>query len=88
MTDNLQVESIFLYPKENAKAHKTDLFELIHDEVSPVPILRRGLKFTLAIRFANRRLDETNDQIRLLFNFGTPKSNISYLLIFKKQKIF
>ncbi|KAJ3662928.1 hypothetical protein Zmor_007242 [Zophobas morio] len=71
MGENLQVELVYFYPKENSKPHKTDKFELIYDEENPVPILRRGLKFTVAIRFKNDRfVNLEKDQIRLFFNFG------------------
>lgn len=66
----LEVETLYLYPKENAVSHKTDKYELVHDEESPIAILRRGLSFTMAIRFTNRAFDKTKDYVRLLFNYG------------------
>lgn len=66
----LEIESLYLYPVENAKKHKTDKFELIHDEENPIPILRRGIKFTAAIRFKNRGYNVKEDQIRLVFEYG------------------
>lgn len=73
---SLQVESLYLYPLENAKQHKTERFELVHDEENPVAVLRRGISFTIAVRFANREYDDTKDSIKFIFNFGKPFSNI------------
>ncbi|RZC42409.1 hemocyte protein-glutamine gamma-glutamyltransferase [Asbolus verrucosus] len=70
MTESLSVELVYFYPRENAKPHKTDKFELIYDKEKPIPILRRGLKFTIAIRFVGRTFDEKKDFLRLIFNFG------------------
>lgn len=69
MSENLQVELIHLYPVENAGAHKTDKFELVHDE-DPTPVLRRGLKFSMVLRFMERGYDKNRDVIRLIFSFG------------------
>lgn len=66
MSDN--VELVYFYPRENAKQHKTDKFEIVYDE-DPIPVLRRGQKFTVAIRFKNP-YDSDRDQVRLFFNFG------------------
>lgn len=68
--ENLQVELIHLYPKENSVPHKTDKFEMVQDEMEPVPIFRRGLKFTLAVNFSGRGYNEEHDVIRLAFSFG------------------
>lgn len=81
--DSLNVELLYLYPKENGKKHKTDKFELIHDEDNPIPILRRGIKFTLAIRFKSRGFNANYDQIRLIFEFG----NINSYLVVNLRKI-
>jgi transglutaminase 1 len=70
MSENLQVELVYFYPKENSKPHKTDKFELIYDEQNPIPILRRGLKFTIAVRFKAKTYDPQKDRVRLIFNFG------------------
>ncbi|XP_018323650.1 hemocyte protein-glutamine gamma-glutamyltransferase-like [Agrilus planipennis] len=67
---SLTVEQIYLYPLENARNHHTDTYELVHDEENPIPVLRRGQKFTLALRFSDRAYDKTKDIIRLIFSFG------------------
>lgn len=69
MGENLEVESVYLYPLENSKRHKTEKYEVIHDE-NPIPILRRGERFTLAIRFMNRPFRKDLDLVKLIFNYG------------------
>lgn len=66
----LEIESVYFYPKENSKTHKTDKYEMVHDEENPVAIFRRGMQFTIAIRFANRGFDKNKDLVRLLFDYG------------------
>ncbi|KAK9887114.1 hypothetical protein WA026_020561 [Henosepilachna vigintioctopunctata] len=46
------------------------MFDMVNDSELPTPIFRRGMKFTLAIRFVNGRFREGEDKIRLMFNFG------------------
>ncbi|XP_076766977.1 hemocyte protein-glutamine gamma-glutamyltransferase [Xylocopa sonorina] len=69
----LTVESVFLYAKENAKAHHTINYELVHLE-PPTAVLRRGQSFIVALRFNRDYVDET-DIVRLLFSFG-PNPNV------------
>lgn len=76
---NLRVESLYLYPLENAKQHKTERFELVHDEENPVPILRRGISFTIAVRFAERGYDASKDIIKFIFNFGIFSIQYAYI---------
>lgn len=72
--ENLKVEIAYLYPKENAKIHKTIKYEMVHDEDLPVPVLRRGLKFTMSIRFVGRNFEGDKDDLKIIFNFG-PRPN-------------
>lgn len=67
---SLRIESLYLYPLENAKQHKTERFELVHDNENPVPILRRGISFTMAVRFVDRAYDASKDSVKFIFNFG------------------
>ncbi|KZC05406.1 PREDICTED: hemocyte protein-glutamine gamma-glutamyltransferase-like [Dufourea novaeangliae] len=69
----LVVEAVYLYEKENAKAHRTFNYELVHLD-PPTPVLRRGQAFNVAVRFNREYVDET-DIVRLLFSFG-PNPNI------------
>lgn len=69
MSDPLEIDLAYFYPKDNAVRHHTDKFELIHDEI-PVPILRRGQKFTIAVRFKERNFDENLDLVRFVFSYG------------------
>lgn len=66
----LKVDTVYLYPNENAKQHKTDKYELVHDEENPIAIFRRGLQFTVAVRFSNRGFTKSKDIVRLLFDYG------------------
>lgn len=68
--ENLIVDLIYLYPKENAEIHKTINYEIVHNEDQPVPVLRRGQKFTMALNFSGRDYDDTKDIIRIIFGFG------------------
>ncbi|XP_017784888.1 PREDICTED: hemocyte protein-glutamine gamma-glutamyltransferase-like [Nicrophorus vespilloides] len=70
MPENLDIELVYLYPKENSTSHKTDKFELVHDEENPIAIFRRGLKFTMAIRFSGRNFEDDMDVVKLIFSFG------------------
>lgn len=61
---------IYLYPEENSEPHRTNKYELVHDEEKPIAVLRRGMKFTIAVRFMNRDFDENRDEAEILFNYG------------------
>ncbi|XP_029165902.1 hemocyte protein-glutamine gamma-glutamyltransferase-like [Nylanderia fulva] len=69
----LVVETVYLYEKENAEAHRTFNFEMVHQDPA-TPVLRRGQPFNLALRFNREYVDET-DIVRLLFSFG-PNPNV------------
>lgn len=69
----LIVEAVHLYEKENAEAHRTFNFELVHQQPA-IPVLRRGQAFHMALRFNREYVDET-DIVRLLFSFG-PNPNV------------
>ncbi|XP_012266223.1 hemocyte protein-glutamine gamma-glutamyltransferase-like [Athalia rosae] len=72
-SESLVVKGIFLYEQDNATAHRTCKYELVHMD-PPTPVLRRGQPFNLAIRFDRSYVDET-DIVRMLFSFG-PNSNV------------
>lgn len=69
----LIVEAVYLYEKENAEAHRTFNFEVVHQDPA-IPVLRRGQTFQMALRFNREYVDET-DIVRLLFSFG-PNPNV------------
>lgn len=69
MAQNLQVDLVDFNIIKNATAHRTDKYDLIHAN-NPVPVLRRGQKFSMSIKFKQRAFDKSNDSIRLIFNFG------------------
>lgn len=62
-----------MYEKENAEAHHTFNFEIVHQDPA-IPVLRRGQSFNVALRFNREYMDDT-DIVRLLFNFG-PNPNV------------
>ena len=68
--DVLHVENIFPYPSENAKVHHTENFEIVHDDLAQIAILRRGFKFTMSVRFTNGNFRQGEDILKLVFNFG------------------
>lgn len=65
----LEVESVYLYPMENAGPHHSDKCELVHSEPR-IAVLRRGQSFSAAIRFVNRDYDHAVDQVRIIFSLG------------------
>lgn len=65
----LEVETVHMYPLENAKEHHTDRFEVVHKK-DPIPILRRGQTFFVAVRFKDRGYRDDYDNVRLVFSFG------------------
>lgn len=71
--DPLEVVAVHMYEKENAEAHHTFNFEMVHQEPA-IPILRRGQVFNVALRF-NREYVDATDIVRLLFSFG-PSPNV------------
>lgn len=66
----LTVELMEFYPRDNAKEHHTDMYELVSDAQTPTPVLRRGQNFFFAIRF-DRSFEQQRDFVRVNFNFGT-----------------
>ena len=65
----VDVERIFLYPKENAKNHHTEKYELVTDQDTAV--VRRAAKFNLAIKTGYRAIDlDEQDNVNLIFDFG------------------
>lgn len=67
----LQTEMVYMYPEENSEPHHTNLYELVHDEQKPVAVLRRGQKFTMALRFFERDFNEEEDEVEVVFEYGT-----------------
>lgn len=63
------------YPRENAKEHHTDMFELVSDSPGSTPVLRRGQNFFFAIRF-DRAFEQARDFVRVNFVFG-PKPSVT-----------
>lgn len=65
----LTVELTEFYPRDNAKEHHTDMYELVSDAHTPTPVLRRGQNFFFAIRF-DRSFEQQRDLVRVNFAFG------------------
>lgn len=70
MTDNLEVEALYFYPVENAKRHHTENYEVVYNQEFITPVLRRGQKFNIAIRFSGRQYSNGIDKVSVIFNFG------------------
>ena len=74
----IEVDQLFLYPKENASNHKTAKYELVMEQQTSV--LRRGAPFFIAIKSKSRPIDVGGkDVVNIIFEFG--KSNINQRLI-------
>jgi hypothetical protein len=66
----LSIDKLNFYVKDNAKDHQTIRYELVHRQPETL-IIRRGSKFSFAIRFLyGGQFDSTKDQLKLYFNFG------------------
>nr|Q05187.1 RecName: Full=Hemocyte protein-glutamine gamma-glutamyltransferase; AltName: Full=Hemocyte transglutaminase; Short=TGase [Tachypleus tridentatus]BAA02134.1 transglutaminase [Tachypleus tridentatus] len=65
---SLQVESVELYTRDNAREHNTFMYDLV-DGTKPVLILRRGQPFSIAIRF-KRNYNPQQDRLKLEIGFG------------------
>lgn len=65
----LKVELTEFYPRDNAKDHHTEQYELVNDTVLPNPVLRRGQNFFFAVRF-DRICDKQQDVVRIVFCIG------------------
>lgn len=63
-----EVESVELFPRDNAKVHHTSNYEIV-DSVNPALVIRRGDPFYIAVRLA-QPYDPNRDKIRLEFMFG------------------
>ncbi|XP_063366650.1 hemocyte protein-glutamine gamma-glutamyltransferase-like [Cydia amplana] len=69
----LVVNEVNFYPRENAKLHHTDKYELVNAEDSKAAILRRGQLFKGEVQFT-RPYDEESDLVQLVFTFGDSHS--------------
>lgn len=65
----LTVDTVFFYPEENARRHQTERFEIVHMD-PPVPVIRRGQSFNVAIRFKERDLQPDRDSLNIIFKCG------------------
>lgn len=65
----LRIDLVHLYPKENAEKHHTEKYEFVQLEEDSIPVLRRGMKFSMALSF-DRKFDINYDVIRIIFSFG------------------
>ena len=65
----LSISTVYLYPKENAKRHHADRFEITQFH-QPVPVIRRGQSFNAAVRFTEREFILGRDNLRVMFSLG------------------
>lgn len=63
-----EVHSVDVFPRENAKAHRTSAYEIVHSN-NPALVIRRGDPFYLALQM-RRPYDPIRDKIRLEFMYG------------------
>lgn len=64
-----EVHSVDVFPRENAKAHRTSAYEIVHNPNNPSLVIRRGDPFYLALQM-RRPYDPIRDKIRLEFMYG------------------
>ena len=65
----IEIERLFLYPKENASNHNTDKYDLAAEQ--NVSVLRRSGNFYMAIHAKSRPFDlNGKDKINVIFEFG------------------
>lgn len=77
MAENLQVEMVYFYVTQNSKAHHTENYEVVNDPENPIPVLRRGQKFTIGLRFVGRQYSSGTDNISVVFNFGMYRNKLN-----------
>ncbi|XP_076318292.1 hemocyte protein-glutamine gamma-glutamyltransferase-like [Tachypleus tridentatus] len=65
----IQVNSVDFSPRDSARKHNTQMYELVESS-NPALILRRGLSFFATFQF-NRNYDPKKDQLKLEMTFGS-----------------
>lgn len=65
----LSVQSIYLYPAQNGSRHQTDRYEIVQLE-SPIPVIRRGQSFNVAVRFIERDFVPGRDSLKVILSLG------------------
>lgn len=63
-----EVYNVDLFTRENAKAHRTSAYEVVHSP-NPALVIRRGDPFYLALQM-RKPYDPSRDKIRLEFMYG------------------
>lgn len=63
-----EIHSVEVFPRENAKAHRTSQYEIV-DNTNPSVVIRRGDPFYLALQL-KKPYDSQRDKIRLEFMYG------------------
>ncbi|KAJ9586417.1 hypothetical protein L9F63_019932, partial [Diploptera punctata] len=69
LINKLEIQSLHLYPLENAKHHHTQNYEVIHRE-NPTIVLRRAQPFHLVVGFSGRGYDSEKDVVQFIFTYG------------------
>lgn len=64
----IEVVACEFYIKDNAKAHRTEDYDLLNEK-DPSPVLRRGQPFRMAIRF-NRPFNVDSDSVTVELTLG------------------
>lgn len=73
-----EVHNVEVFPRENAKAHRTSSYESVENKANPACVIRRGDPFYLAIQL-KKPYDAHRDKIRLEFMYG--KFNIVIIMV-------
>ncbi|EFX86941.1 hypothetical protein DAPPUDRAFT_192601 [Daphnia pulex] len=73
-SDNLKIESVELFSRDNAREHRTDRYEMVFDNGRVIIIqmmrLLANFPFFMAIRMKDRNFDPRRDILRASFTFG------------------
>ena len=78
-TGLLAVEGLETYPLKNAETHRTEMYELV--KTNQTPVLRRSATFFLGLKAKNRAIDFSKDDIQVVFTFGKKVHAAALLLL-------
>lgn len=63
-----------MYPQQNAERHNTSRYEIVQLK-SPIPVIRRGQSFNVAIRFEGREFVD-KDNLKVIFSLGNSPNTL------------
>ncbi|CAG7834007.1 unnamed protein product [Allacma fusca] len=67
------VEQIEWFPRDNAREHRTDRYEIINNVATKrsSPVFRRGQTFFMALKLSSRKVDLAQQPLLVVLNFGS-----------------